>query len=321
MANAYAHWQSFRPELQWAYAGPVNARTRHLLEIGTHRIKAWLLTRGHVRLLADGHEITVRKGHWVFFCGGVQKHDFSPSAAIISVCLRVPEGTESFWRHSPITTLAARHPELEKMARKLIAAIDRIRAASSSDNLPLAKADDLAVKTGVINVPGQTMTGGQAMELAALGLLWSAACIELREKSGQLPEGKNGRCDENSTTLLGEKTQVTHPKLRRVLMSLTNTPLSDGFSEARLAGMAGMSIGHLDRLFVRTYGKTPRRLWEQYRRDETARRLLQDNADAGIKQIAFELGFGSPSHFSNWFRNAFGTTPRAWRNERLHRNA
>lgn len=99
--------------------------------------------------------------------------------------------------------------------------------------------------------------------------------------------------------------------MTRALTVLMGTPLHEACSETRLAAEVGLSAGHLEQLFVREMGTTPRRLRERHRRDEAARRVRHD--DTSLKQLAWELGFGSPSHFSNWFRRVFGMSPRAWR--------
>jgi len=45
---------------------------------------------------------------------------------------------------------------------------------------------------------------------------------------------------------------------------------------------------------------------------ELARDALRDSA-MSVKEIAFELGFNSPPHFSNWFPRRQGCAPRAFR--------
>ena len=51
-----------------------------------------------------------------------------------------------------------------------------------------------------------------------------------------------------------------------------------------------------------------------HRRLELARHMLRETR-LPLKEIAFELGFSSPAHFSNWFRGRLQTTPTAFRNQ------
>ncbi|WP_052361872.1 AraC family transcriptional regulator [Geminisphaera colitermitum] len=276
-ARSFARWQAIYPQLIWAYAGRVDAPTQHLLEVFTRRMTAWLVTRGHVQLVSDDTILTVKRGQWVFFCGRFQKHDFSPAAELVSISLRIPAESETEWRHAPFVVKAAEHPQLEKTARALIALVTRNSPASNRSALQ------------------RPMPFAEALRINARAFEWAAACMDARMAAG-VPMGEPRR---------------GHPKVTRALTVLMGTPLHEACSETRLAAEVGLSAGHLEQLFVREMGTTPRRLRERHRRDEAARRVRHD--DTSLKQLAWELGFGSPSHFSNWFRRVFGMSPRAWR--------
>ncbi|AHF89792.1 AraC family transcriptional regulator [Opitutaceae bacterium TAV5] len=281
----FREWQALLPTLIWAYAGRVDAQVRHSLEMRTQRMTAWLITRGQVRLVSDDTALVVRRGAWVFFCGRFQKHDFSPAAELVSVSLRVPADGEAVWRHAPFVVKAARHPELERAARALIGLVEA------------------HAPTAMAGLAHRTMPPAEAARIGARALEWAAVCMEVRRAAGMSPEEERAGGRRRG-----------HPKVARALERLTEAPLHERYPEARLAKEVGLSPGHLEQLFVRELGTTPRRLREHYRRREARYRV--GHSDVSLKQVAWELGFGSASHFSNWFRRVFGQSPRAWRRER-----
>jgi len=97
------------------------------------------------------------------------------------------------------------------------------------------------------------------------------------------------------------------------------------FVEAQLAGrilvgdlaaMAGISIGHLHRAFRATLGITPHE-FIQRRRIERARRLLAEGA-LSVVEVAFSVGFESPSHFARVFRRVTRISPSEYRSGARH---
>ncbi len=84
-----------------------------------------------------------------------------------------------------------------------------------------------------------------------------------------------------------------------------------GFSLPAIAARFGASPGHFLRLFRRQTGETPARYYsrQQIRR---ACALLADSR-LRIKEVAAQVGFADPYHFSRVFRQVVGASPRAWR--------
>jgi len=81
-----------------------------------------------------------------------------------------------------------------------------------------------------------------------------------------------------------------------------------------LAEICGISRGHLIRSFKRQTGMTVHAYVEKVRMDR-ARTMLVAGGEP-LKQIAYRLGFASPSHFSNAFRRHTSETPGAYRRRR-----
>jgi len=102
-------------------------------------------------------------------------------------------------------------------------------------------------------------------------------------------------------------------KLRLVILWM-GEHLAAPFSLAALAGIAGMSEFHFNRLFKKATGVPP----SQYQiklRMETARRLLRETT-ASIVAIANDVGYSNPGHFAQQFRKETGVTPSVYRRQR-----
>ncbi len=79
------------------------------------------------------------------------------------------------------------------------------------------------------------------------------------------------------------------------------------FKVDRLAGLAGMSRGHLHRRLRDLIGETPTDLIRRIRL-ERAMQLLSGGAGT-VSEVAYGVGFKSVSHFSKCFRDQAGLTP------------
>jgi AraC-like DNA-binding protein len=81
----------------------------------------------------------------------------------------------------------------------------------------------------------------------------------------------------------------------------------------QLAAAAGVSTGHLTRLFRGSLGVAPLRALRRLRLERAATELVTSRRT--IKEIAYQAGFGSQFHFSRCFKKSFGRTPSAFRGE------
>lgn len=88
--------------------------------------------------------------------------------------------------------------------------------------------------------------------------------------------------------------------------------LSEPLSLARIAREAGSSVHHFVRLFQAYGGETP---FEFARRIRliTALRMLQDDPDASITEIAMNIGYDTPAALDKTFRKHLMLTPSEFR--------
>lgn len=107
------------------------------------------------------------------------------------------------------------------------------------------------------------------------------------------------------------RTAPLDERVEQGLRWLNSLPLNAKFLEKQLASHLGLSVGHLNRLFSRELGKSAVDILER-RRLERAFHLLHYSSTP-VKQMAYDLGFCSPSHFTSWFRARTGKTPLQFR--------
>ena len=94
-------------------------------------------------------------------------------------------------------------------------------------------------------------------------------------------------------------------KLNAVIDEHISEPLL-GASE--LAEMMGISRSSMFRKIKALTGVTPTEYVIIYKLNRSLD-LLKKN-DKNIGEVAYSLGFSSPSHFSNTFKNRFGVSPK-----------
>lgn len=90
--------------------------------------------------------------------------------------------------------------------------------------------------------------------------------------------------------------------------------LTEEFSLARLAGQAGLSEFHFNRLFKKATGLPPSQYFIILRLD-AAKRLLRES-DMSVIDLANEVGYSNPSHFAQLFRKHAGLSPSDYRRQR-----
>jgi len=104
-------------------------------------------------------------------------------------------------------------------------------------------------------------------------------------------------------------------KLKLVISHIEDN-LESELSLAEIAQVASVSVSHLKTLFRRSTG-TPVHQYILRRRVERAKLLLQDQ-NLSIAQIAFATGFAHQSHLARHMRKILGVTPAVARKDFAH---
>lgn len=116
----------------------------------------------------------------------------------------------------------------------------------------------------------------------------------------------DGGAAKNSALLPGFKlNQIT---------TWMNEHAAEDFDLAAVAARAGISKFHFHRLFTRAIGVSPSQYHTNLRLDR-AKKLLRETGKS-IMDVALEVGYANPSHFSKLFRRENGLAPGEYRRQR-----
>ncbi len=110
-------------------------------------------------------------------------------------------------------------------------------------------------------------------------------------------------------------TSIDDALLKKVMSAIEKNIGDENFSVEELAREACLSQRHLARKLQALTNLRPSE-FIQYVRLQRARELLEKNAGS-VADIAYKVGFGSPSYFSSCFRDRFGYPP----SEVQHKNS
>lgn len=267
------------PRLTWANEREVERSYSDCdTRFGTHTV-CWLITRGSVKIVNGKEEIPVSAGKW-FFAGVEEGRQlFSRRAELISIWfqLRLRGGDSVFPRRHHLVLNSVHHPQLEAAARKLVA-----------EMVPWGGDGSLIIGRGRIPLDVN-------FQIESAFYHWLSVYTRVMLDQGQEMNRARDR-DERVT---------------RALTLLEDHPMREPFSEKVLADECGLSVNQLTRLFKQELGVTPFVYFDR-RRLELARHALADTG-MQIKEIAFDLGFSSSPHFTNWFKDRVGMTPTGFR--------
>ncbi|MEZ0295823.1 MAG: helix-turn-helix domain-containing protein [Candidatus Methylacidiphilales bacterium] len=276
-------FSTLKPSLLWCYEGIVHEPNRHGMVAEPHTV-AWLLVSGNVHVETAGKGggrvvLDAVPGQWLFAGPAERRQDFSDDASILSISFRLEWPSGDPLIAEPCVLDSREFPALVRAAR------------------PLAK----LVQQHFPGVRAHLWKCGADLvlffEMQRLFSAWLAVYLRAMVSSGIAPARSPGI----DPRVLEIVRRLDHYDWR------SEQPLQD---EA-LAREVGLGPRQLDRLFIQQLGQTPRAYLQKCRLG-LATALLTD-VSVTVKQIAYDLGFSSPSHFSNWFREATGRSPRAYR--------
>lgn len=115
---------------------------------------------------------------------------------------------------------------------------------------------------------------------------------------------------EEQTASAQTRLGLRNPILSRVI-NLIEQNIESPLTMGEIAGIAGLSVRQVERLFLRHVGLSPMKYYRRMRLDR-ARRLLS-MTDMSVTEVAFATGHESASHFSKQYRHEFGTSPHQHR--------
>ncbi len=274
----FQDWASVRHGLMWAYEGRVQSMGR--TGTWTHADPScWLVRKGRVTVTAGGKRVTATAGQWVFVATPTRTQRFSDDAEILSVHFQFswPGGEPVIEQPRSVVFDAADAPELEAAARPLVRLVAKYFPNSTAF------------------LPAERCTFSLYLRVQNLLPRWLSAYLDTQAGLGVYPK-RVGAMDDRVVQLISE---------------LDRHPLNQKFSEKELTTRVGLGRSQMNGLFTQATGLSPRRYYERRRREASERLLTHTRTS--LKEIAFDLGFGSESHFSHWFRRHTRVSPSAFR--------
>ena len=110
--------------------------------------------------------------------------------------------------------------------------------------------------------------------------------------------------DYDEVKVTSSETGLTDRVMEVVKRNLDNPE----FGVEDLSREVGMSRVHMNRKLKETLGISPSSLIKSTRMKQAAYLLVHDKVN--ISEVAYRVGFSTPSYFSNSFRGYFGLSPK-----------
>jgi transcriptional regulator GlxA family with amidase domain len=141
------------------------------------------------------------------------------------------------------------------------------------------------------------------------------------------PPGNERLANEVANLLVAERRSLTDTQTVSIIhqsrvtgtdtveaLRLMEANVSEPLTIVEIASFSGIPLRSLQRQFKRQLGKSPERVYLDIRLARA--RILVQRSDMGLRDIAAETGFASPSHLTARYTPHFGTSPRADRTKR-----
>ncbi len=276
--TTFGDWSTLRYELLRAYEGPPGEPHREKPDYLTS-MQAWLFRRGGVEVTTASGRATAGPGQWLFTTSQKTAHHFTDDAEIFSLTLRAqwPDDRLLFRHDPPVVLQAAAHAELE---RAVLPLLKFYRPMHRPELRWLYEADcDL-----------QTYVDYRARMQRFLRVY-----VKAMQAAG-VPMTQPRQMDA---------------RVQNAIRMIDRHNWRDTFDESHLAQSVGLSVSQMHRLFVAQLGTTAFAYYDR-RRHQHAQQLLA-HTNQPIKNVAYQLGFRQPAHFTRWFSKKQGRSPRSYR--------
>lgn len=275
----FHEWSCLRTELMWVYDHSVTHDVMHSEWNRSVGHWAWYIRQGSVRVECTSGIYEAGVGEWLLLPREISRQDFSDDTSILSLhfLCQWPSGENVFANKAGIILKNGEHPSLRTMAERLERIVRRL----------FPKAD--------VRFTRQLMTYPVFLNFQALFMRWLHLWFHIQTSRGA-----------RLTRL-----QPGDDRPLRAARCLNEAPLDGGFPRNWLREETGLSDIHVNRIFVREFGMTTRKYWEK-RRFEFAKLCLKTSV-MPVKEIGYQLGFHSDSHFVGWFEKHAGVSPKTYR--------
>lgn len=269
-------WHNLRLTLLWIYQGSPGMSQGIST---TQGFFAWLITKGSVRVTTPHGSILASAGQWLIHPPGSIDRSFSQNAQLLSLHFQAqwPDGSRLFELDRPC------------LVRENQASAMRDAA------LPLLEYVHQHFPDAYLFLPNESASAENYLRMQTMLIQWIIAFVDVMQHAGYAIKTM-AEIDE---------------RIVRARHLIDQSVFARPIQEPQLAADVGLSVSQLNRLFVSHFNTTPRR-YSDHRRITLAKRMLRTSG-MSIKQLAYNMGFKQPSHFSSWFRQHTSLSPRQYR--------
>lgn len=277
----FAVFNQLQMHLIWIYEDEVLPMNLCLTSYVPEQTAFYILS-GTARFSNEQGGAVAHEGQWILPPPGRRRQDFSEGCRILSLhfVLRWPGGQPLYDWQTPLVFNGAECPKLYSQAKRMERLVER--------EYPQAA-------TRLRSFKGDVVTH---LRVHQTFTTWLMTYLRLLNQRGTIPS-RLGKIDARAL---------------QAVQAIDRHPFEKPFLSRDLAQQLGLSVSQLDRLFIKAFGITPRSYLEQ-RKLRVAASRLRYSSDP-VKQIAYEMGFSSLSHFSTWLRRQTNLSPRDMRERR-----
>jgi AraC-like DNA-binding protein len=273
--------------LEWIYRGELYHPS------GFNHIDEWsnpwsvpfnvfFVERGRIEIHAGHRHIKCAKGDCFLGAPGYRRHRMASRTYLLSVGFR-------------LTTPKGRDITVNGLNRRLgptrTATLHRRSVRLFNLVHPGRKSVDWYQNQHQSRIPDLPVAARQAEAL----LGWLCAWLKLVNIPGDIP----------STP------KPADGRVSAVIAVLQHSPLDQKLPKEPICHSTGLSWRRVEQIFDTQLHSTPAAYFEQLRLAHARERLAHTRLM--LKEIAFELGFRHPAHFTAWFHNLAGQTPGVYR--------
>ncbi|WFB37445.1 AraC family transcriptional regulator [Kiritimatiellota bacterium B12222] len=269
-------WMSVEKQLVWAYQGKVDPAYRST-KVGKYYYALWYFIKGGVTVETCDGLFHAREGDCFLIPVCEHSQIFSEETELVSIrfLFNDPEGTPLLEFDQPVVLQAPTSHFMTVCVR--LAKLVKKMYGINNDHLNYMRAD---FETH-LKLDGH------------FNLFMRELLLNLRKMDiGLRPMGE------------------MDDRVRSCIRMIRKSPPGKMLQESEMASQVGLSIGHLNRLFREQLGMTPHTWRNNYRYKQACYRLLNQES---VKEVAYSLGFSSPQHFSIWFKQRSGHSPRSYK--------
>ena len=271
-------------KLVWAYEGP----PQELHHVGPEfvTITAWQILQGNVTVTSPtAGNMTVAHGNWFFPVADKIEHHFSDDARIISIrtIISWPNHQMLYPHDQWISFAAERFANLNRAAGQLTRICKRVLHLTPT--LPY-------MEEGMLK---HSCSLPQYIQLQQAMLKWVNA---YHHSMQQMDRTLNMQF-------------VTDQRINDTMRFIEQTACHTTYNRKAIEQHAGLSISQLNRIFVARMGLTPKAYAQMQRLNFACTMLISSKMP--IKQLAFAMAFKQPAHFTNWFKQSTGVSPKDYR--------